>query len=99
MALAQAVSGHDQPHVLALTYKLHPFFRITVLGASRSSLRSATSFFSSPFSRSSSRSRWASFTSSPPYFDFQVYSVASLTPSSHARSRAFAQLPPVSARR
>ena len=43
-------------------------------------------FFSRRFSSSSAFSRFASFTSMPPYFDFQLYSVWSVTPISRATS-------------
>jgi hypothetical protein len=54
------------------TGKLQPFFRKTAFNASRSRLRSATSCFSRRFSSSTCRSRCASLTSSPPYFNFQL---------------------------
>jgi len=78
--------GHHERHIAPSLYKLRPFFRITVWSASLSSDSSATNFFKRAFSCSKSRSRRASFTSSPPHFDFQAYSVASLTPSSRASS-------------
>src|ERR1051325_3682638 len=88
-ALAHMALLHRQRHILPLAYKLQPFFRITTLSASLSRLRSATICFSRRFSSSSSRSRRASLTSIPPYFDFHVYSVASLTPTSRASSPTF----------
>src|SRR5690606_3353451 len=51
---------------------------------------SASSFFSFAFSSSRAFRRLASDTSIPPYFAFQLYSVASETPCLRARSPAFA---------
>src|SRR6185312_15419464 len=86
MALAQAVLGHHQRHVPPYAYKLQPFFRMTVFSAALSRLRSATNCFSCRFSSSRARNRLASLTSIPPYFDFQLYSVWSVTPISLASS-------------
>src|SRR5512133_4286307 len=88
-ALTEAVFGNHESHILPLTYKLQPFFRMTPFRASRSRLRSATSCFRRRFSSSSSFKRRASFTSIPPYLLFQVHSVAALTPSSRANSGTF----------
>src|SRR5512136_2752981 len=55
LAFAHLELLDDERHVPPRVYKLQPFFRITAFSASRSRLRSATNFFSSPFSRSSSR--------------------------------------------
>src|SRR6185312_12089171 len=86
MALAQAVLGHHQRHVPPYAYKLQPFFRMTVFSAALSRLRSATNCFNCLFSSSRARNRLASLTSIPPYFDFQLYSVWSVTPISLASS-------------
>src|SRR5947208_4924238 len=72
LALAVAILGNHQRHILPATYKLQPFFRITAFSASRSRLRSATMCFSRRFSSSSSFNRRASLTSRPPYLLFQV---------------------------
>src|SRR5690242_182293 len=53
-------------------YELHPFFSITAFSISLSRLKSATSFFSRPFSSSSWRNRCASPTVIPPYFAFHA---------------------------
>src|SRR6185437_1203387 len=58
-----------------------------------SSINSATRCFSSRFSSSNCRSRFASFTSSPPNLAFQRYCVCSLAPS---RRHASFGLPPAS---
>ena len=59
-------------------------------GMAVSSSASASSFFSLAFSSSRAFRRLASETSIPPYFAFQLYSVASETPCLRARSPAFA---------
>src|SRR6185312_2906150 len=71
-ALADLVLLPQPARVRPPVYELSPFFAITAFSISRSRLRSATSFFSRPFSSSSCRSRCASFTSRPPYFAFQA---------------------------
>jgi hypothetical protein len=75
VALAERMLGHNERHIPPGFYKLQPFFLMTVVSASLSRLRSATSPFSRRFSSSSDLSRFASLTSIPPYFDFQLYSV------------------------
>src|SRR5262249_35728313 len=87
VALTQAMLLNHQRHCAALPYKLQPFFRITVCRASLSKLGSPPSFFTRLFSFPRPPSRRASLPSIPPYFDFQAYSVASVTPSSRAISR------------
>src|ERR1700722_11408251 len=66
---------HDKHHIPACTHKLHPCFRMTAFRASLSRLRSATISFNRGFSSSGAFGRFASFTSMPPYFDLQLYSV------------------------
>src|SRR5712692_9414244 len=73
-------------HCFSLGLRAYHFFDSTTFSASRSSACWATILFSRPFSSSSCRSRLASFTSRPPYFAFQWYNVASLTPSRRHRS-------------
>src|SRR5579872_6891764 len=75
LTLAETMLRHNQRHVPPRAHKLQPFFLITVVSASLSRLRSATSCFRRRFSSSSARSFFASLTSMPPYFDFQLYSV------------------------
>src|SRR5438445_220747 len=75
-------------HFLPPLYELHPFFSITAFSMSLSRLRSATSFFSRPFSSSSCRNRCASPTLIPPYLAFHAYTVCLLTPSSRPTSAA-----------
>ena len=58
--------------------------------AEASSIWSAISFFSFALSSSRAFRRLASDTSIPPYFAFQLYSVASLTPCRQGRSPALA---------
>src|SRR5690606_23748085 len=66
------------------------FFDRSSRSAEASSIWSARSFFSFAFSSSRAFRRLASDTSIPPYFPFQLYRVASLTPCLQARSAAFA---------
>src|SRR5690606_7199310 len=66
------------------------FFDRSSRSADASSIWSASSFFSFVFSSSRDLRRLASDTSIPPYFAFQLYRVASLTPCLRARSAAFA---------
>src|SRR5690606_38677412 len=68
----------------------HHFFDRSSRSAEASSIWSASSFFSFAFSTSRAFRRFASDTSIPPYFAFQLYSVASETPCLRARSPAFA---------
>src|SRR5665213_11994 len=85
-AFAESILVHQQCHVPARTHKPHPFFRITAFSASLPRLRSATISLRRRFSSSSDLRRFASLTSIPPYFDFQLYSVWSVTPNSRANS-------------
>src|ERR1043166_2800330 len=91
MTFAQLILIHQLSDIPPRAYKLQPFFRITDFSASLSRLRSATISFSRRFSSSSVRSFFASLTSMPLYFDFQLYSVWSVTPTS--RANAFADRP------
>ena len=59
-------------HFRFALYELHPFFSITVFNISLSRLKSATSFFSRPFSSTSRRDRCVSPTVIPPYFAFHA---------------------------
>src|SRR5947209_7836263 len=92
VALAERMLGHYQRHVPPGAHKLQPFFRMTVVSASLSRLRSATKPLSRRFSSSSAFRRLASLTSMPPNFDFQLYRVWSVTPMSRATS--FTDRPP-----
>jgi len=56
------------------------FFPTRSFKAALSSSCSASSFFNRRFSSSSAFSRFASDTSRPPYFAFQLYSVGELIP-------------------
>src|SRR3984893_17528653 len=75
---------------LALYGGPYPFFPRSSRRAEASSIDSASSFFSLPFSSSSARSRLASETSIPPNLAFQLYSVASDIPYFRQSSPAFA---------
>src|SRR6185437_3038649 len=83
----------EQPHGCPPGIGPQSFFDSTSRSPFTSSISSATRCFSSRFSSSSCRSRFASLTSRPPYFAFQRYSVCSLTPS---RRQASFGLPPAS---
>src|SRR5690606_8303802 len=74
----------------ALGGRPYHFFDRSAFSAAASSIWPASSFFSFTFSSSRAFRRLASDTSMPPYFAFQLYSVASLTPCLRARSPAFA---------
>src|SRR5436309_7392681 len=86
--LAHQKMGVQPAHFLPPPYELHPFFSITAFSMSLSRLRSATSFFSRPFSSSNCRNRCASPTLIPPYFAFHAYTVCFDTPSSRPTSAA-----------
>src|SRR5580693_926232 len=75
---------------LALYGGPYHFFPRSSRRAEASSIDSASSFFSLPFSSSSARSRLASETSIPPNLAFQLYSVASDIPYFRQSSPAFA---------
>src|SRR6185437_6007189 len=83
----------EQPHGCPPGIGPQNFFDSTSRSPFTSSISSATRCFSSRFSSSNCRSRFASLTSRPPYFAFQRYSVCSLTPS---RRQASFGLPPAS---
>src|ERR1051325_2446867 len=70
--LAHQKLAPQPAHFLLAFYELHPFFSITAFSISLSRLKSATSFFSRPFSSSSCRSRCASPTVIPPYLAFHA---------------------------
>src|SRR6202022_395213 len=74
---------------LALYGGPYHFFSRNSRRAGASSIASASSFFSLPFSSSSARSRLASETSIPPNLAFQLYSVASDIPYFRQSSPAF----------
>ena len=71
---------------LAAAQRASPFFPSRSFKAKLSSIESASSFFSLPFSSSSAFSRFASLTSMPPYLALHLQAVASLTPCLRHRS-------------
>src|ERR1044072_180594 len=70
--LAHQKLAPQPAHFLLAFYELHPFFSITAFSISLSRLKSATSFFSRPFSSSSCCNRCASPTLLPPYLAFHA---------------------------
>lgn len=71
-ALTGLKLGLKPPHFRTSHYEPREFFRITNCSMSLSRLRSATSFFSRPFSSRNCFTSCASLTSIPPYFAFQA---------------------------
>ena len=70
VGIAAAQPGLQMRHRGAFGGGPYHFFERSSRSAAASSICSASSFFSLAFSSSSDRSRLASETSSPPYFDF-----------------------------
>ena len=85
-----AAGAAHLPAGFALYGGPYHFFPRSSRRAEASSIDSASSFFSLPFSSSSARSRLASETSIPPNLAFQLYSVASDIPYFRQSSPAFA---------
>ena len=85
-AFAQAVGLLGEANRRSLGLRLQPFRLTPSLRARLSSVRSATQRLSQPFSSSSSRSRTASLTSSPPYFRRHRQNVSWLMPCSRIKS-------------
>src|SRR5690606_11533154 len=88
--LRQAHDGLQMRDGFALGGGPYHFFDRSSRSAEASNIWSASSFFSFAFSSSRDFRRLASDTCMPPYFVFQLYRVASLTPCLRARSAAFA---------
>ena len=77
-ALAQPVTVPGMGDRITLRTGCHHFFEEMSFKTAMSSIASAKSFFSLPFSSSSVRSRLASVTSRPPNLAFHLQKVASL---------------------
>src|SRR6202142_1699573 len=81
----QAHHGLKMRDAFALGGGPYHFFDRSSRSAAVSNICSAKSFFNFAFSSSSCFNRFASDTSMPPYLAFQLYRVASETPSLRAR--------------
>jgi hypothetical protein len=71
--LARAILLAQPAHFFPQAYEPNPFFEITAFNISLSRVRSATNFFSRPFSQSTCRSRCAPPAFIPPHFTCHAF--------------------------